>query len=469
MRILFILCVAAFAVNATGVRRIYVELFATKEGAEKLRDDVIGELRKQSSVSVVADESSADLILGGGGEVWVKGYRSLNPRSGRLPSDGTPVYDGYLSVELRDKKGETLWSYLVTPATGSGDVSKALARRIAKQLADALEHDPGPARPATPAAGDPITLKGAGATFPYPVYEKWFANYRRENPNVEIAYDPVGSGAGIRRLLAGETDFGTSDSPDAIHEIAPGDEEKYLFFPAVVGAVVPIVNLPGFAGDIVCTPEALAGIYLGKITKWNDPVLREANRGLHLPDLDIVVVHRSDGSGTSYAWTDFFSKTSSEWKERIGASLDPRWPTGKSAGGNGGVAKLVKEIGGSIGYVEYIYALRNHLSYGKVRNRNGEYVEASLESIAAATKQSIIGDDLKASIVNASGAGAYPIASFTWFVVPVHISSNAKRQAIASFLKWMLGPGQTQAAALGYLGLPRDLVSREQAALARIQ
>ena len=198
-------------------------------------------------------------------------------------------------------------------------------------------------------------------------------------------------------------------------------------------------------------------------------MLREANRGLHLPDLDIVVVHRSDGSGTSYAWTDFFSKTSSEWKERIGASLDPRWPTGKSAGGNGGVAKLVKEIGGSIGYVEYIYALRNHLSYGKVRNRNGEYVEASLESIAAATKQSIIGDDLKASIVNASGAGAYPIASFTWFVVPVHISSNAKRQAIASFLKWMLGPGQTQAAALGYLGLPRDLVSREQAALARIQ
>ena len=174
-------------------------------------------------------------------------------------------------------------------------------------------------------------LKGAGATFPYPVYEKWFTNYRRENPNVEITYEPVGSEAGVRKLLGGEVDFGASDSPEAIHELAPADEGKYLFFPAVVGAVVPIVNLPGFAGDISFTPEALAGIYLGKITKWNDPVLARANRRSSLPDLDIVVVHRSDGSGTSYAWTDYLSKTSPEWKAQVGAR-----PDSQVAGGPGG-------------------------------------------------------------------------------------------------------------------------------------
>ncbi len=469
--IAFSLFLATFAANAAGGKRLYVEPFTTKAGAEKLRDDVIAELRKQSSITVVPDESNADVILGGGGEIWVRGYRSLNPRSGRLPSNGTPVYDGYLSVELRDKKGATIWSYLVTPGTGSADVSKDLSKRIAKHLAGALERDTPEMRTAP---GDPpeanVRLRGAGATFPYPVYEKWFTNYRRESPNLEITYEPVGSEAGVRRLLAGEVDFGASDSPEAIHEIAPDEDGKSLFFPAVVGAVVPIINLPGFAGDIVCTPEALAGIYLGKITKWNDPILRTANPGLHLPDLNIVVVHRSDGSGTSYAWTDYLSKTSPEWKEQAGAGINPRWPAGRGASGNDGVAKLVKELGGSIGYVEFIYALRNHLSYGKVRNRNGEFVEASLESIAVAARQAVnIGDDLKISIVNPPGAGAYPIASFTWFVVPAHISDDVKRAATKGFLKWMLGPGQTQAAALGYLELPKDLVSKEEAALAQIK
>ena len=233
--------------------------------------------------------------------------------------------------------------------------------------------------------------------------------------------------------------------------------------------MVPIVNLPGFSGDIAFTPEALAGIYLGKIRKWNDPVLRQANRGLHLPDLDIVVVHRADGSGTSYAWTDFLSKTVPEWKAQVGTGLAPRWPTGRGANGNDGVASLVKELGGSIGYVEYIYALEKHLSFGKVRNQAAKFVSASLESIAAAADQATpMHDDFKVSIVNAPGAGAYPIASFTWLVVPVHIADERKRSAIVAFLKWMLGPGQTQASALGYLALPRDLVSREEAAIDKI-
>jgi phosphate transport system substrate-binding protein len=458
----------AMAWQSTEIRRLYVEPFTTKTGSETLRSDVTSELRKLNSISLVPSAAGADVILAGGGEIWVKGYRSLNPRSGRSPSNGTPVYAGYLSVELEDPKGETLWSYLVTPGSGTEDVSKDLSKRIAKLVAEALEQGL-TSTPAVPLPQPTTVLKGAGATFPYPVYQKWFTNYRRLNPNLEIIYDPVGSKAGVSELLAGTIDFGASDSPEVTRELAVADESKYLFFPSVIGAVVPIVNLPGFPGDIAFTPEALAGIYLGKIKKWNDPILEKANRGLHLPDLDIVVVHRSDGSGTSFAWTDYLSKISPEWKAEVGLGLMPAWPTGRAATGNDGVAKLVKEIGGSIGYVEFIYALQNHLSYGAVRNRNGEFVAASLASMAVSATQSIeIGEDLKASLVNSRGSGAYPIASFTWFVVPAHIGDDAKRNAVTSFLRWMLGPGQTQAAALGYLSLPKDLVTRELAAIDRI-
>jgi phosphate transport system substrate-binding protein len=286
---------------------------------------------------------------------------------------------------------------------------------------------------------------------------------------VQITYEPIGSEAGVRKVLANSVDFGASDSPEAIRELAPGDEAGYLFFPSVVGAVVPIVNLPGSPSDIAFTPEALAGIYLGSIKKWNDPIIKRANRGLHLPDLDIVVVHRADGSGTSYAWTDYLSKTSPEWKAQVGSSLAPRWPTGRGANGNDGVAKLVKEVGGSIGYVEFIYALQNHLSYGRVRNRDGEFVAASLESIAAAASHSAkISDDFKISIVNAPGAGVYPISSYTWIVVPARRAEDTKRNALIGFLNWMLGPGQREAAALGYLPLPKDVVIREAAAIARM-
>lgn len=464
------MCVCAIGASSFAApRRLYVEPFTTKEGSEKLREDVISDLRKLGSISLVSSESNADLILGGGGEIWIKGYRSLNPRSGRLPSNGTPVYAGFLSVELRNSKGETLWSYLATPGATSEDVSKDLAKRISKRVVEVLEQPDAPARKAT--EPQPATsLTGAGATFPYPVYAKWFTNYKRENPSVEITYEAIGSEAGIRKLLQGEVDFGASDSSDAIRQIEPGEENHYLLFPSVIGAVVPIVNLPGVSGDILFTPEALAGIYLGKIKKWNDPILQRANRGVHLPDLDIVVVHRADGSGTSNAWTDYLSKTSPEWKAQVGSSLTPKWPVGRAANGNDGVAKLVKELGGSIGYVEYIYALQNHVSFGKVRNQNGEFVGASLESIEAAASKAIeIDDDFKVSLVNPPGADAYPIASYTWLVVPARIADEGKRNAIAHFLHWMLGPGQVQAAALGYVSLPKDVLNREEAAIARIR
>jgi phosphate transport system substrate-binding protein len=229
---------------------------------------------------------------------------------------------------LRNAKGETLWSDLVTPGTASEDVSKDLSKRIAKHLAEALEQDEPPSRTVAPSKS-PTMLKGTGATFPFPVYEKWFTNYRHDNPNLEITYDAIGSEVGIRRLLAGGLDFGASDNPEAIRQLAPGEESKYVLVPAVVGAVVPIVNLPGFAGDIAFPSKALAGIYLGKIRKWNDRVLRQANPGRHPPDVDILVVHRSDGSGTSYAWTDYLSKTSPEWKAQVGSAFAPGWPVGR--------------------------------------------------------------------------------------------------------------------------------------------
>jgi phosphate ABC transporter phosphate-binding protein len=460
--------IAGQTTPANPIRQIYVEPFATREGSAKLREDLIAELRKMKSVSLAADESSADEILGGGGEVWIKGYRSHNPQLGHVAPNGTPIYTGFLSIELRGRNGQTLWSYLATPPAASGDVSKDISVLIAKKLSEAVVQGEAPTLNA-PLPQPTTVLSGAGATFPFPVYEKWFTNYRRENPAVQIMYEPVGSAAGIRRLLSKSVDFGASDSPEVIHEIAPGDEAKYLLFPSVVGAVVPVVNLPGVQGDIAFTPEALAGIYLGKIKRWNDPILARNNKNLRLPDLDIVVVHRADGSGTSYAWTDFLSKTDPEWKAQVGTSLTPKWPVGREADGNDGVSKLVREQSGSIGYVEFIYALQNHLSYGRVRNRNGEFVPASLESIAAAASHSTkMRRDLKGSIVDAPGAGVYPISSFTWVVIPAHIEDAIKRRALTAFLGWMLGPAQRQAAALGYLPIPKELAIQEEAAIASI-
>ena len=269
----------------------YVEPFTTKSGSEKLRADLVAELRKLRSLTLVPDASNADATLSGGGEIWIKGYQSLNPRSGQSPAAGTAVYGGFLSVELKDGAGETLWSDLVTPGSSNPDIFQDFSKRIAKHVAQTLNQGVQPSH--SPALPQPTTiLKGGGSTFSNPVYQKWITNYRHDNPNVRITYESVGSGAGVRRLLAGEVDFGASDNPEAIREIAPGDVGNYSFFPSVVGAVVPIVNLPGLSGDVAFTPEALAGIYLGKIKKWNDPVLRKANPHLRLPDLDIVVVHR---------------------------------------------------------------------------------------------------------------------------------------------------------------------------------
>ena len=304
-------------------------------------------------------------------------------------------------------------------------------------------------------------VEAAGATFPYPIYAKWFEAFNRRFPEFEIRYQAIGSEGGVQQLLRRKVDFAASDAPLNSLDVAGGS--GYLQFPTVLGAVVPIYNVPRISGALQFTPEALAGIYLGAIRRWNDPVLKTANRGVSLPDEEIVVVHRSDGSGTSYIWTEYLSKVSSVWKSAVGARSMPAWPVGRGANGNDGVAKLVSQTANSIGYVEFIYAIQNRLNFGAVRNQAGKFVQADLESIAEAAKGATarFAPDLGISITNASGLRAYPIASFSWFIVPARIEDAARKRVILEFLKWMLGPGQKQAAALGYVSLPNELVVRE--------
>ena len=450
--------------EAPSTSRIYVEPFPAGQDAEKLRNALVDQLRKVRGVTIASDPSAVDAKLSGDGAVWIKGYRSLNPRSGRFPSNGTAIFGGYLSVELTDIGGDTFWSYLVSE-NATEDVFVNLAKKIVKPLSDALQSRNGVTAATTTESR--ATLQGAGATFPAPIYNKWFAAYAHRG--VAITYEAVGSEEGIRKLLSGDADFGACDHPDILRQLSGEHTGDYVIVPSVVGAVVPIVNLPGFSGEIVFTPETLAGIYLGRITKWSDPAMRQANRGQRLPDLDIIVVHRAEGSGTTYNWTDYLAKASREWQSRVGVSLSPTWPTGRAATGNEGVAKLVTEVPGAVGYVEFIYAVQSHIGYGRVKNRHGEAVAASLDSIATAANSAIATGGRPAPIIDSAAAGAYPIASFTWLAVPRRIADSDKRTALTDFLRWMLGPGQRQAAALGYLALPNAVAAQAAASLSEIR
>jgi len=313
-------------------------------------------------------------------------------------------------------------------------------------------------------------INGAGATFPYPIYSKWFDEFHKVHGDIQINYQSIGSGGGIRQLQTGTVDFGASDQPMNDEQLAKS-ENKPLHFPTVLGAVVPTYSLPGVAKELGFTPEALAGVFLGKITKWNDPEIARGNPGVKLPGDDIVVIHRSDGSGTTFIWTDYLSKTSSEWKNKVGAGTAVSWPTGLGAKGNEGVSGLVKQTPNSIGYVELIYAIQNKMPYGRVRNAAGKFVKADLASVtaAAAGAASNMPDDFRVSITNAPGAGAYPISSFTWLLIPTHIQDPVKKKALVEFLHWMLGPGQKMTEALSYAPLPPSVVSKESKAIAKIQ
>jgi phosphate transport system substrate-binding protein len=326
------------------------------------------------------------------------------------------------------------------------------------------------ALPAWGQAGKPTLLNAAGATFPYPIYSKWFDEYHKLHPNVQINYQPIGSGGGIRQMLDRTVDFGASDGPMTDEQLADA-KRKILHFPAVLGADVPSYNLPGVTAELKFTPQALAGIFLGKITKWNDPAIAAANPGVRLPAADIVVIHRSDGSGTTYIWTDYLSKVSDEWRTRVGTGTSVNWPVGLGGKGNEGVAGLVKQTPYALGYVELIYAIQTKMSYGSVRNSAGTFTKASLESVssAAASVAATMPDDFRVSITNPAGATAYPIASFTWLLIPARIEDPAKRAAIKDFLTWMLNAGQEYCEPLAYSKLPKEVVARESKAIALVQ
>lgn len=320
----------------------------------------------------------------------------------------------------------------------------------------------------TGAAAAQTNLNAAGATFPYPIYSKWFSEYHKQHPDIQINYQSIGSGGGIRQVLAGTVDFGASDGPMTDDQLSQA-KTKILHIPTVLGAVVPAYNVPGVKTELKFTPQALAGIYLGRITTWNDKAIADANPGVSLPNQSIIVVHRSDGSGTTYIWTDYLSKVSPEWKSQVGAKTSVSWPVGLGAKGNEGVAGMVRQMEGAIGYVELIYALQNNISYGSVKNPVGEFVKASLESTTMAAASAKMPPDFRVSITNAPGKGAYPIASFTWLLIPVQAKDAKRGQIIKDFLNWMVDSGQTMVTQLSYAPLPKEVAGKVKATIAQVR
>ncbi len=323
-------------------------------------------------------------------------------------------------------------------------------------------------------ADNPLSINGAGASFPYPMYSKWFDEYHKKNGNIQINYQSIGSGGGIKQVTEGTVDFGASDGPmndDQLKVFQTKHGFGILHFPTVLGADVPTYNVPGVSAELTFTPDAIAGIFLGKITKWNDPAIAGANAGVKLPANDIVVVHRSDGSGTTYIWTDYLSKVSDDWKNKVGRGTSVNWPVGLGGKGNEGVAGLIKQTPNAFGYVELIYALQNSMPYGKVKNSSGTVVKADLASVTAAAAGAAkdMPADFRVSITNAPGKNAYPISSFTWLLIPEKFSDASKRDAIKGFVSWMLTDGQNDTEALSYAKLPKEVVAMEKQALAKVQ
>ena len=315
-----------------------------------------------------------------------------------------------------------------------------------------------------------MQINGAGATFPYPIYSKWFDEYNKLHPNVQINYQSVGSGAGIRQVSNQTVFFGATDGPMTNDHLlaAPG---KILHFPTVLGAVVPVYKIPNVNAALKFNGPVLADIFLGKITKWNDATIVKLNPGVNLPNADITVVHRSDGSGTTYIWADYLAKVSPEWKTKVGVGTSPNWPVGVGGKGNEGVSGLVTQTPGSIGYVELIYALQNKISYGQVQNMDGEFVNATVASVtaAAAAAAAKMPPDFRVSITNAPGKGVYPISSFTWLLLYESPKDKAQAKTMVEFVKWALTDGQTHCESLGYAPLPPSVVQLEMAALAKIK
>jgi phosphate ABC transporter phosphate-binding protein len=462
---------AAWAQAAAGAQQIhavYVAPLGQGGSAEAVRRRLIERLKKSAGVRVVDDAKSADAVLHGDVAIWQTGSVSVDPRSN---SAVVKNYQGYLSAELKDRSEQPVWSYLVTPSRFRMlNIVDDLADQMGARLGAAIEAGiaSGIASSMTPAAaraGAGVTLRVAGATFPAPLYQLWFRSFGQAAGGVAMSYDAVGSAAGVEGLAAGKVDMAASDIPSQRDAQARGTD--VLHIPTVVGGVVPVYNLPGETEGLNLTPQVLADIFSGKIRSWNDAAIREWNKGARLPDAEIVVVHRSDGSGTTYVWTSYLAEQSAEWKGRVGATVD--WPVGVGAAGNEGVAERVARTPNAISYVELTYAIQHEMTYAAVRNPAGRFVRADVASIAAAvaTHTHTGEDDLRYSALNAAAKDAYPITSFTWFLVPNPKTGGdaQRRAAIAAFLRWMLTTGQKQCSALGYAPLPGEVVKEELAAV----
>ncbi|MDI3254959.1 MAG: phosphate ABC transporter substrate-binding protein PstS [Bacillota bacterium] len=312
-------------------------------------------------------------------------------------------------------------------------------------------------------------INGAGATFPYPIYSKWFSEYSAQHPGVQINYQPIGSGGGIRQVTSGTVDFGASDGPMSDEQLK-ASKVKIVHIPTVLGAVVPIYNLPGVNAELKFAPDVLADIYLGKINNWSDARIAKDNPGVKLPNTDIIVAHRSDGSGTTYIFTDYLSKVSTDWKNSVGRNTAVAWPKGIGGKGNEGVAGLVRQMPGAIGYVELIYALQNKIPFGYVKNAAGNWVKASIEGVteaAASVKQ--MPADYRVSITNAPGKNAYPIASFTWLLIPNPAPNAENGKVIKDFLNWMLDHGQSETSSLYYAPLPENVKQKVKATVSQLK
>lgn len=325
------------------------------------------------------------------------------------------------------------------------------------------------------AVSQQLTLTGAGSTFAYPLYSKWANVYLQTHPHVQVNYQSIGSGGGIRQVSIGTVDFGGTDGPMTDAQLAEARAKRnganILHFPTALGAAVPVYNLPGVSTALNFTPAALAGIFLGTIQKWNDPEIARANPGVRLPDEFILVIHRADGSGTSFLWVDYLAKVSPAFAAKVRVSTSPHWPVGLGGKGNEGVAGLVRQMPNSIGYVELVYALNSHMLYGRVQNREGQFIQADLQSVsAAATAMSkMMPADFRADITNPPGVGSYPVCSFTWMLVPTRVSDRAKGAALKEFLRWGLTDGQKYAAALSYAPISDEIVKRELQAMSQLQ
>ncbi len=323
---------------------------------------------------------------------------------------------------------------------------------------------------ALPAAAQTVQINGAGATFPYPIYSKWFSEYNKLHPEVEVNYQSIGSGGGIRQLTNQTVFFGATDGPMTSDQLfaAPG---PILHLPTVLGGVVPVYNIPGVTAELKLTGQVIADMVLGKVTKWSDKAIAALNPEVNLPDTDITIAHRSDGSGTTYIFVDYLSKVSPEFKKKVGVATSVNWPVGVGGKGNEGVSGLVKQTPGAFGYVELIYAIQNKISFGSVRNMDGEFVRSSLESVtaAAAAAARAMPKDFRVSITNAPGKNAYPISSFTWLLFYENPKDKQRARIMVDFMKWALTDGQKYCADLGYAPLPGEVVALEMDALKRVK